>query len=196
MRLFDLTQIRTGFQFRERVEYITDGGVIVAQIDELRTHSRPFGPSTRRTAFLGDPAAHLLHRGDVLFLARGHKPFAVAINQDYPDVIAPSHFYVLTPNPALVLPGYLAWQLNQPAVLATFDSTKSASHIPLIPRVVFDQLDIDVPPLAVQQYVADVARLAGREARLLEELRDARRTLINHACLEAVAAAAHNGESK
>ena len=71
-RIVDLAEIRSGYQFREKVEHDPDGFVPVIQIKDLTSDFQLHTNDLIRVS-LAKSEPYRVEQGDVLFLARGHR---------------------------------------------------------------------------------------------------------------------------
>ena len=106
-RLIDIAEFRTGYQFREKVKPDPAGTVRVVQIKDIDPDLR-IRVADLVTVSLDRPEPYLVQAGDVLFLGRGHRLYAVLVPEVEPNTIATSYFFILRTNPLAVLPAYLA----------------------------------------------------------------------------------------
>lgn len=189
--------IDTGFQFRGRVEPDAKGNVAVLQVKDLkdgdRARARARADELVNVRIEKDIGPYRVRPGDVLFLSRGHRLFAVAMVEVFGDIIVPNYFYILRPKPTVV-PSYLAWFINSAKAQAQLKLVHKGTHMPIVAKSDFSQLQIDLPPLDVQQAVVTVDDLARQEHRLLSELLDTRRKLIDHICARAANGRARKGK--
>ena len=176
----DLAQVRSGYQFREKVEPDPNGEVSVIQIKDL---TPDFCLSMDNLIRVSPPrsAPYRVQQGDVLFLARGHRLGAVAIPEPVVDTIATGFFFILRPSP-LVRPGYLAWALNKAPFQSRMRPNVRGSHIPLITLGDFEKLEIDLPPLDLQEKIESLAALHRREMELSKAIESKRTHLIESIC--------------
>lgn len=131
----------------------------------------------------GDAERYLVKRGDVLFLSRGQKPFAVAVSDDLPQTIASYYFYILRPDSNRILPEYLAWFINQPSAQAYLESRQLGSHIKMVPKLAFEELAVALPPLATQRAIVALEKLRQKEEHFMAQLAKARKRLIDGVAL-------------
>ena len=104
------------------------------------------------------------------------------------NTVATGYFFVLRPSKGNVRPEYLAWCINQVEFQEAMRPLVRGSHMPLVSKVDFRDLQIRVPPLAVQDKIVKLNELLQRETRLLGELQKKRASLI-HAVSQRTAAA-------
>ena len=96
-RIRDIAEIRTGYQFRGKVEAAEDANVAVIQIKDI---------DDRLNVCLDDllpvrvdnPEPYVVSKGDVLFLSRGHRQYAAMISDAVADTIATGYFFILHPD--------------------------------------------------------------------------------------------------
>src|SRR5262249_42884475 len=120
----------------------------------------------------------LVGQGDVLFLARGHRLGAAAVNEPLTGTIATGYFFILRPS-ARVRPGYLAWAINQREFQEQMRPFVRGSHIPLITKGDFAELRVEVPPLEVQDRIVALDELHRRERHLVAQIQAKRDELIH-----------------
>ncbi len=184
-RIGDLANIQAGYQFREKVESNSRGTIGVLQIKDIPDRRRLTPGTIDRIAFGKPYAAYLVRRGDVLFLSRGHKQFAVAIEEDLRDTIASGYFYILRIDPAHIRPAYLAWYLNQQPMQDQFKQLAKGTHMPFVSQAEFRELEVPIPLLAVQDQIVALAALADQEQSVLAELAAKRAQLVQSLSLAA-----------
>ncbi len=174
----------TGYQFRGRIEPQPDGNVAVLQVKDLKD-----GGGIRREDLVlihiaKEVGPQRVRPGDVLFLSRGQRLFATAVLDPPPNTIVPNYFYILRPRP-VVLPAYLAWFVNSPKAQAQLRLVHTGTHMPMVSKSDFMQLEIDVPPLNVQENIVALDDLARREQALSDELLSKKRELVEQLCARA-----------
>lgn len=184
-RIGDLANIQAGYQFRERVEPDPSGNVGVLQIKDIPDRRRLTPETIDRIVFDKPYSTYLVTRGDVLFLSRGHKQFAVAIEHDLRDTIASGYFYILRIGPARIRPAYLAWYFNQQTMQDQFKQLAKGTHMPFVSQAEFRELEIPIPPRAVQDQIVALAALADREQAILTELAAKRAQIVQTLSLSA-----------
>lgn len=205
-QLKQICDIQLGYQHREKVADVEHGTHRLIQgKDVVRADVLPDGDSAPAgwritTAHLdrmtpkGDAARYQLRPGDVLFVSRGTTNIAVPLNEEsvrpfpdqWEDVIAAYTFFVLRPDRSRVLPEYLAWFINQAPAQAFLSRQSRGSLAKLLPKSAFEELEIPLPPLGLQQKIVDIEHLRSREEGLLKRLIAARQQVIQQACLQAI----------
>lgn len=185
-KLTDIVNIQLGYQFRKRIEPVESGTNQVIQIRDFdqELNLRKEALSWVQIDKLADP--YLLNKGDILFLSRGHKNWAVPIVDDLRNTITVSHFFVLRIKKSDVMPEYLAWYINQaPAQEYLHSNARHGTHMPLIPLSAFKGLTVEVPEMEIQKKIVELSKLMDKEKLLLNELQEKRSLLIKAVCLKA-----------
>lgn len=188
MRIGEIANIQSGHQFREKVETDPDGTMGVIQIKDIPDRRRLTPETIDRIVFEKPHDAYRVYPGDVLFLSRGHKQFAVAIEHDLGDTIATGYFYIVRLRTAQIRPDFLAWYLNQPPMQDQFKQLAKGTHMPFVAMAEFRELEIPIPPHPVQEHIVALAALADEEQSILAQIADKRAHLIQSTCLAAAGA--------
>jgi len=183
-RLIDLADLRIGYQSRGRIESDPASLYRIIQLRDVKEAVDwdtviPFKPDRK-------PDRHLVGDGDVLVSARGDGHFGAALSGVPANTVASSNFYILRINRKDVLPEYVGWYLNQPAAQEYLRSRSQGTYISLITKADIGELEVPIPPLAVQQQVVRVATLRRAEQDLLRQLESKRDALIQTACQFAI----------
>lgn len=202
VKLRDLADLQIGYQHRDVAHPIgatNDGSHRIIQIKDLDLGGKFAAEVLSRDGILpyiwsrdlfrvtpaGEAQRYLVRHGDVLFLSRGQRAFAVAVVEQLENAIASYYFYILHPQAERVMPEYLAWYINQPSAQAYLESHQLGSHIKMIPKLAFEELEIALPPLATQRAIVELEKLRQREEHTMARLAKARKKLVNNLALQA-----------
>lgn len=139
-----------------------------------------------------DPAPYMPDPGDLIFLARGHRHWALPVDESMPHFLAPSYFFILRADPSRVRSAYLAWYINREATQDFLRSVAKGSNIPFISKADLADVSVPSPDLATQEKIAELAALGRREESLLHHLAERRRVLLDTVCLKL----AENGDQR
>jgi len=196
-----LCDVQIGYQHRGGIDDPSSGTHCIIQIKDIKTlvdngESVLDCDSVDRVTPKGNPDRYLVSKGDVLFLSRGQKLFAVALPEVPTDTIAAHYFYILRPDTNIVLPEYLAWYINQTPAQNFIESRMRGSHMLMIPKASFEKLEIEIPSIIIQQYIIGIERLRLREESLVTKLIDARQRLVQGISLNAVRSNPDNRSSE
>ena len=197
MKIRDIADIQIGYQFRSKVVPVKVGTHRVIQMKDINNEHQLDASNLIQVNLKRTLERYKVKKGNILFLARGHRNFAFPIKDDVTDTIASGYFYILKIKSDNILPEYLAWYINQlPAQRYISGRAKRGSHMPMVPKSAFQELPIDIPPIEIQRKLVELDALARKEESLLERLRKRRKDLITAACLQAIKTNRNRGTGK
>ncbi len=171
MTIENCAQVQAGFSVKSALAHEPDGTHQVIMSKHL-TPGEPYRYEDEHALRI-TPARSVdnyrLVPGDILFMSRGVGNYAVLL-EDIPDnSIASLTFFIIKAKPNID-PGYLVWCLNQQPFQAQLNATRTGAGTPMIPRAIFNELRIPLPPLEEQCRIARLGNLLGQEQRLLRQL--------------------------
>ncbi len=182
----ELADIRTGYQFRKKLVPDHSGDHAVIQIRDFDADLNLDSENLVRVQLEKVAADYYVRKGDVLFLSRGSRNWAAAVSEDLQATVAASHFFMLRPRQADLLPEYLAWYINQPPAQEFLHSqARRGTHMPLIPLSAFRYMPIEVPAIDTQKTIVELSRLAGQEKKLLAALQEKQAQFVSAVSLKA-----------
>ena len=185
--LFDIAEIRPGHPFRGTITHIPDSSTHVVQVrdtdttGEIRTH----GLITTELKTLKKP--DWLMEGDILFVTKGAKHYAVCVKKIPPKTVCSPNFFIVrvrseyTEN---VLPEFISFQLNQIPAQRYFKSTAEGSNYVSIRRKVLEDTPITVPSIEKQTQLAALHTAAVKEQKTLQKLITNRQQQLNAIALD------------
>jgi hypothetical protein len=186
-KITEIADIQLGYQFRKKVESVNDGTHSVIQIRDVDEHRILHNEGLSQVKIDKLAEQHLINKGDVLFLSRGHRNWATSITENYEDTIAVSHFFVLKIRNESVIPEYIAWYINQaPAQEYLHNIARRGTHIPIIPLSAFKEIIVDLPDKEIQKKIVELSNLMEKEKQLFNELQGKRSQLVNAISLKAI----------
>jgi len=183
----DISRFSASFQTRKGVEPCPDGTHCLLQIRDFdKARSSVNVAQMARVSPSSVDREMCLLPGDVVFLAKGARNFAYAIDESFPpQTLASSYFFVLRLT-SEVLSAYVAWYLNQePARRYFARMATTGAHMPIVRRDVLANFEIALPDRATQQRIVDLDGLARHQQSLLDDLARKKRELTTAACLRA-----------
>lgn len=207
-RIKDIAEIAIGYQHRGKSLSARSTGshrlIQIRDVDRDGEYASRFTVPAEYRLWLGDlyqvtPKGDLdsyaVKEGDVLFLSRGSRYFAVPLARPYVEpfpetwdgILAAYYFYVLRVRGGDVLPEYLAWSLNGERAQAEMEAMSQGSHMKMIAKGDFASLNVDVPPLETQHRIIDLYHLALQEQGLMEQIRQKRQAVVDTLCVRAAA---------
>lgn len=171
MKLGDLAHIRAGHPFRGAVEAVPEGAVAVVQMKDILPGGGVDWSSAVRTELVGRKEPDWLSDGDLLFVSRGSRYFAVCVDSpSAPAVCGPHLFHLTVKARELLMPEFLAWVVGQGPVQRQLLQAASGSLQLSVTRQALEALEIPLPSLATQRVVTDLAAAAARERAVLTAL--------------------------
>ncbi len=183
-RIAEIASVSSGYHFRGGVNHVADGRYAVIQAKDVDDSLHFDRERLVRVNLEADPERYLVRQGDVVFLSRGVRPWALPIVEPVGDTVVPSSFYILRADPQRVRPEYLAWFLNHPKTQATLGDIAKGSNIPFISMREFGDFPVQIPTLKIQEKIVSLARLNDREQQLLKELGILRGQLVDAVCFD------------
>jgi len=185
-KIKDIVDIQIGYQFRKKIEPERNGTFPVIQIRDFDENQNLKQEGLCRVTIGQLSEKYLVHKNDILFLARGHRNYAIPVVDSLEGAIAVSHFFILKIKSEKVIPEYLAWSINQaPAQGYLHNLARRGTHMPIIPKSVFENLKVQIPDIETQKKIVKLNTLIDKEKTLLYNLREKRALLIRSLCLKA-----------
>lgn len=173
-----LTSFFSGYSFRSKVEHDPDGDLAVIQMKDLNHDFQEISDDLTRISSEGIKEKYLLEKGDVIFIAKGANNYAYVFDKPI-KAVAASAFFVLRPDPAAVIPEYLAWYLNQETAQRYIEENRAGTYIPNVNKAVLLNLDIKLPELTRQKLVAKIDELRMKEHKLILDILERKDIVIN-----------------
>ena len=169
--LAELIHLQSGYPFRGSIEESVDGDALAVQMKDVDPEHGVNWSGVTRTSLAGRKHPDWLKAGDVLFVSKGARFYAVCIDEPPSAAVCSPHFFLLQVLPrAALLPAFLAWQINQPPFQRQLQQAAEGSSQLSIRRPVLESLTLSVPSLADQQRIVALADLARQERRTLHQL--------------------------
>lgn len=169
--LAELIHLQSGYPFRGSIEESVDGDALAVQMKDVDPEHGVNWSGVTRTSLAGRKHPDWLKAGDVLFVSKGARFYAVCIDEPPSAAVCSPHFFLLQVLPrAALLPAFLAWQINQPPFQRQLQQAAEGSSQLSIRRPVLESLTLSVPSLADQQRIVALADLARRERHTLHQL--------------------------
>jgi hypothetical protein len=188
MLLKKIAKIQSGYISRGKIFPREDGSCLLMQAKDVSADLLSYRADAL-VRFMPRLSAKdwFLKPGDVLFMARGARNFSILIDKLPERVLAAACFFIVRISNFKILPEYLCWYLNQAPVdeyLKRFSGR--GVHMPVVKRVVLENIDIPLPPIKTQKHVSKISKLMQKEQDLLKKLAEKRGKLITGICLEAI----------
>lgn len=163
--------VRSGYPFRGSIDESVDGDVLAVQMKDIDTERGVSWAGVIRTSLAGRKQPFWLKGGDVLFVSKGARFYAVCIDQPpSPAVCSPHFFHLQVLQHGRLLPAFLAWQINQSPFQRQLQQAAEGSSQLSIRRPVLESLILSVPPITYQHRIVALAELARQERKALHQL--------------------------
>ena len=166
-----LAVVKSGYPFRASIEEAADADALAVQMKDVDPEHGVSWSGVTRTSLAGRKQPDWLKAGDVLFVSKGARFYAVCIDEPPTQAVCSPHFFHLQVAPQTpLLPAFLAWQINQPPFQRQLQQAAEGSSQLSIRRPVLESLLLSVPSLADQQRIVALTDLARRERHALHQL--------------------------
>ena len=173
-RLSDLVELRAGHPFRGSVPAVADGNAYALQMRDVSPDAGVAWGGLVRTELDTRKSPDWLQRGDVVFVARGMRNYALCMDEVPLPTVCSQYFFLLRVRSAPLLPAllpeFLAWQINRAPAQRYLASNAEGSDQLSIRRGVLENLPLVVPSIEQQQRIVALGTAARRERQLLEQL--------------------------
>lgn len=169
-RLSDLVELRAGHPFRGSVPASADGNAYALQMRDVSPEAGVAWHGLVRTALDTRKSPDWLQRGDVVFVTRGMRNYALCMDEVPLPTVCSQYFFLLRVRSAPLLPEFLAWQINRAPAQRYLASNAEGSDQLSIRRGVLEDLPLVVPSIEQQQRIVAFGLAACRERQLLEQL--------------------------
>jgi len=184
--LKEITSASMGHLFTSKVEPDPDGQILVLQMRNIGEDGLNLNDIIHITIPSPDAIKpqHYLKKGDILFRARYTPNIAAMVEEDLELAIAASPIIMIRVKPKQIDPGYLVWFLNHPMGQAQIEQKSRGSNLKMVNKSALEEVEIDLPPMQVQQQIAEVAGLQRQERKLVEEIAEKRQQFLNAALMQ------------
>jgi hypothetical protein len=169
--LKQFAEVRVGHPFRGAVPEIAGGPVRVIQMRDLSVASGVAWENAVHTRPQGRKEPDWLQAGDILFVAKGARNFAVCLEHVPAPSLCSQYFYLIRVRDAkTLLPEFLAWQINQAPAQRYLSKNAEGTDQLSIRRGVLEELPIALPLVSQQNSVIDLDKTIRQERALLKQL--------------------------
>ncbi|HEU0230154.1 MAG TPA: restriction endonuclease subunit S [Burkholderiaceae bacterium] len=166
-----LASLKAGYPFRGSIDDLADGETLALQMKDVDPDHGVNWRGVTRTSLTGRKQPDWLKAGDVLFVSKGARFYAVCIDEPpSPAVCSPHFFHLEVAARAPLLPAFLAWQINQPPFQRQLQQAAEGSSQLSIRRPVLESLTLCLPSLADQRRIVALASLASQERHAFHQL--------------------------
>ena len=183
--LKEIAEIRSGYLFSSRIQNEKQGNVKIIQLKDMDDLGRLRYKELVTVKMDNPKELYLLKKGDVLFKAKSNKNLAGVVDKDIGTVIPTAHYFIIKLITPLVLPGYLAWFINQKPARKYLEMTSEGTHtVRIVKKKVLEDMEVVVPSLAIQGKIIQLYRLFFKEEEIMKQLLHKRKQFIEKALLK------------
>ena len=165
-----LVDVQSGHPFRGSIPEVADGNGFALQMRDLNPDGSVAWPNLVRTSVEGRREPDWLAPGDVVFVARGQRNYAVCLSEVPLPTVCSQYFFLLRCTTPKLSPEFLAWQINSAPCQRYLAKNAEGTDQLGIRRPVLESLQIAVPELETQHKIVSLHRHAVAERRVLESL--------------------------
>ena len=174
-RLAEITDIRIGSPFRERIVHEPRGKYLVVQGKDVGSDGDLIlDGMVRIVAAPSKRAPDILKPGEVVFQTRGVSYRAAIVPSADSPMLAAGSLFILTPDTTHVTPEYLVFFLNLPVTQAALRQMATGSTIPNLRRSEIEQLEVPLPNLSDQRQLVELASLVRKQSDITERIHQLR----------------------
>lgn len=180
-KLEEIASFASSHTFRSRLEHDPNGNVYVLQLRDVR-----FGKNIdwqevlRIKDFPGEK--HLLKPSDLLFSMRGSNYSAFFLSEVRKPTVASSQFFrirIRLTEPQLILPEFLAWQLNQKPAKAYYAAKETGSTVRSIRMSEIRAMQIVIPTIKRQRELLNLGEKIMEHNMLLGNIVDHNQSILD-----------------
>ncbi|MCX5679711.1 MAG: restriction endonuclease subunit S [Candidatus Omnitrophica bacterium] len=185
-KISHFAEIKSGYLFKEGIQSDKEGNVSVIQLKDVNDRGVINLHELQRISSDKISSESFLAVGDVLLKAKTNHPVSALVNEQLPSTIATAHYFIISVKKTDVLPGYLAWYLNQRPAQTYFDKNAGGTRIQVINKQLLGELEVVVPDLKTQEKIAKIYELHQREQDLVDAIKEKKHGLILAQLLSAI----------
>lgn len=154
-----------GFPFRSRLEHEPDGEVTVVQMKDIDEGTRMHIEGALRRSASAFGEQHYLRPGDLVFRSRGRTNLAVLVPKEIQSAVLAAPMILIRPKKD-VLPEYLHWYINLPAVQILLSGMAEGTSVRMVSKAALAAFEVPVPDLSAQERIVTIAALEAEAQRL------------------------------
>lgn len=181
-----LEQVTSGYSFREKVKNNINGTVKVIQLKNVKDDYTGINQNCVLIHNTKIKDKHFLSHGDVLFIAKGTKNYAIPFKANSTPTIASSVFFILKIKQHIANPAYIAWFINQKNTQNYFKSNSSGTYTMSVSKSVLENTPILLPSLEKQHIIAKIAQLQNKEQALYNKIANIKKSVTQYQLIKSL----------
>lgn len=167
-----------GHTFRSSLATWPTGNVPVIQMKDITDSGTVLLKSLSRVQVDDSNNNHLVQAGDLVFRSRGSKTTSALVPPVSEAVVLSAPLFRLRINRLEVLPEYLNWYINQIKAQAYLEMIAEGSAQKMVSKENLLELPIEIPSVATQKKIVEIAGLLARERLLMGTIAEKREKVI------------------
>lgn len=172
-----VADIRVGHPFRGAIPETPKGDVRVIQLRDLTRGGLKDCDALLTTTVDSRKEPEWVRDQDLVFVARGWSNYAALVTNPPPRTVCSPHLYLMRVlRPDWLLPGFLAWQLQQEPAQRHLRQAAEGTLQVSIRRSELEKLQIRIPAIDQQRTILELQRVALAERDTYEALIKNRQT--------------------
>jgi restriction endonuclease S subunit len=167
VQLSDIALIKAGHPFRGKIPEASDGDALAVQIRDVSGDGNIVWDQVIRTTIIGRKNPDWLRSGQILFAARGQRNKAALVEGIPSQAVCAPHFFIIeVKDRSVIVPSFLAWQLNQAELQRYFTTAAQGTSQVSVNRAQLEEARIAIPKIEQQSTVVKLYRAAQAEKKL------------------------------
>jgi hypothetical protein len=169
-KLIDISTLSSGYPFRGKIVEKADGSTCIVQMRNVNLKSGIHWDDVIRTDLPGKEPSAWLEDGDIVFTARGRSNYAILVQRCLERSTLSPHFFQIRPDASKVIPGFLAWQLNQQPAQKYFAMSAEGSAVVGIRKAVLENTPLQLPAIEQQQQIMKAVNCWEKQQVVIQEM--------------------------
>jgi restriction endonuclease S subunit len=178
IKLTEIVSVQMGHTFRSSLATWPTGNVPVIQMKDITDSGTVLLKSLSRVQVDDSNNNHLVQAGDLVFRSRGSKTTSALVPPVSEAVVLSAPLFRLRINRLEVLPEYLNWYINQIKAQAYLEMIAEGSAQKMVSKENLLELPIEIPSVATQKKIVEIAGLLARERLLMGTIAEKREKVI------------------
>ncbi len=184
VKLGNIATVQAGYSFRTRLESLDIGAVAVIQMKDLTSANCVDCNELARVDMEMLKEHHLVRPGDLIFRSRGLIHNSALLVDDPGHAVLAAPLLRIRVRSSKVLPKYLNWYISQQPAQAYLTSCAAGTALKMISKQSLENLEVDIPSVAQQRLIVELAALAEEEQRIMKKLAEKRTQYISKTLLQ------------
>ena len=176
----NIVTIQSGYHFKEKIENDKMGAIQFIQLKDIDEYNRIDYSNLLRNNLPNIRSTQLLEKCDILIKCRGISFTSAVVDISIENAVATSHFFVLRiKDRNLIIPEYLSWFLNDAPTQRIIKTGTGGTYMQVLNKKFLENLEIQIPSIALQQKVVKMKFLNEHEQMLLNKKVELKKLLID-----------------